>query len=319
MTETANPPYDVSLLPASDSSPRCAEHASSIDVDPGGSALHVDEVVMIDVPLPWPKPVWAADGFTHIPEAVMAAGEEGRRVRALAAVPLDDGVRRIVAYERIDGLGPMVRHEWHASEADVPALADRVVRQGPATIDDERIDVAADHREVAICAQGSHDICCGADGMRLVAELLAVRPGLSVRKVSHTGGHRYAPTGLTFPDGRMWGFVSVEEMGLIVDRDGSPAAVAERCRGWMGVEPVGQVAERAVFAAIDDWSVDDVTRHVEVREADDGWHCTVAIAEQVWEVDVDRGRAVPTIACRADGGMPAKAGKEFRVASVRRR
>ena len=87
----------------------------------------------------------------------------------------------------------------------------------------------------------------------------------------------------------------------------------------MGVEPVGQVAERAVFAAIDDWSVDDVARDVEVHEADDGWHCTVSIAEQVWDVEVARGRAVPTIACRAEGGMPAKPGKEFRVTSVRRR
>lgn len=319
MTDTANPPYDVSLLPAPGDAPRCAEHASSIGVDPAGSALHVDEVVMIDVPLPWPKPVWAADGFTHIPEAVMAAGEVGRRVRALAAVPLDDGVRRIVAYERVDGVGPMIRHEWHASEADIPALADRILRDGAGVADADRVEVAAGHREVAICAQGSHDICCGADGMRLVAELLAVRPGLSVRKVSHTGGHRYAPTGLTFPDGRMWGFVSVEEMGRIIDRDGSPADVADRCRGWMGVEPVGQVAERAVFAAIDDWAVDDVPRAVEIHEADGGWRCTVTIADQAWDVEVERGRAVPTVACRADGGLPAKPGKEFRVTSVQRR
>ena len=318
MTDMANPPYDASLLPAAGDAPRCAAHGWSIAVDPGGSALYVDEVVMIDVPLPWPKPVWAVDGFTHIPEAVMAAGEAGRRVRALAAVPLDDGVRRIVAYERVDGFGPMVRHEWHAPDVDIAVLADRLLRNGLGSADSHRIDTAAGHREVAICAQGSHDVCCGADGVRLIDELHAVRPDLSVRKVSHTGGHRYAPTGLTFPDGRMWGFVSVEEMGRIIDRDGSPADVAERCRGWMGAEPVGQVAERAVFAVMEDWSVDDVARRVEVRETDEGWHCTVSIAEQVWIVEVDHGRAVPAIACRADGGLPAKPGKEFRVTSVRR-
>ena len=83
---------DPALLPASGEAPRCAEHADAIDLDPVGSALHVDEVLLIDMPQPWPKPVWAADGFTHVPEAVMAAGEQGRRVRALAAVPLDDGI-----------------------------------------------------------------------------------------------------------------------------------------------------------------------------------------------------------------------------------
>lgn len=313
------PVYDPTLLPPAGSAPRCAEHASAIEVDPGGSALHVDEVLMIDVPLPWPKPVWAADGFTHIPEAVMAAGEAGRRVRALAAVPLDDGVRRIIAYERVEGVGPMVRHEWTADEAVIPELADRLLRDGLGSADDLRLDTDAADREVAICAQGSHDICCGADGMRLVNELLAVRPGLSVRKVSHTGGHRYAPTGLTFPDGRMWGFVSVEEMGQIVDRDGSPASVSDRCRGWMGAEPVGQVAERAVFAAIDDWAVDDVVRTVEVEHSADGWACVVTVAGRTWDVAVSVGRAVPTVKCRAEGGLPAKPGKEFRATGVSER
>lgn len=319
MTDTAVPPYDASLLPAPGESPRCAEHTASIGVDPVGSALHVDEVLMIDVPLPWPKPVWAADGFTHVPEAVMAAADLGRKVRALAAVPLADGVPRIVGYERVPGVGPMVRHEWHVEAEPIGDVVDRLLRHGLHAADEHRVDVDHGRREVAICAQGSHDICCGADGMRLVDQLLAVRPGLSVRKVSHTGGHRYAPTGLTFPDGRMWGFVSVEEMGAIIDRDGSPAQVAARCRGWMGAPAIAQVAERAVFAMVDDWAVDDVDRTIEVDAIGDTWHCTVHLADRVFDVEVEAGRAVPTIRCRAEGGLPAKPGKEFHVGSVAER
>ncbi len=315
MTDVS-PAYDTSFLPAPDESPRCAEHASSIEVDPAGSALWVDEVVMIDLPLPWPKPVWAADGVTHIPEAVMAAGEQGRRVRALAAVPLDDGIARIVAHERVDGFGPMVRREWHVDPAEIGSVADRLLHDGLDAADDLLADTGPDAREVAICAQGTHDICCGADGMRLVTQLQAVRPWVTVRKVSHTGGHRFAPTGLTFPDGRMWGFVSVEEMAAILDRDGPPSAVAERCRGWMGAAPVGQVAERAVFAAVDDWSFDDVPRTVRVDDADDGWECTVEVVDRVFDVRVEPGRAVPTIKCRAEGGLPAKPGREYVAVSV---
>ncbi|MEM9464878.1 MAG: sucrase ferredoxin [Actinomycetota bacterium] len=316
MTDTA---YDPALLPPTDESPRCAEHAADIDLDPAGSALWVDEVLMIDVPLPWPKPVWAADGVTHIPEAVLAAEEHGRRVRALAAVPLDDGISRIVAYERVDGFGPMVRREWRTGPERIGALADRLLRDGLDVADLDLVEVGDAGREVAICAQGSHDICCGADGMRLVGQLEAVRPWVTVRKVSHTGGHRYAPTGLTFPDGRMWGFVSVEEMAAILDRDGRPSLVAERCRGWMGAERIGQVAERAALMAIDDWSVDDVAREVEVVADDGGWHCVVTVVGRTFDVRVERGRAVPTIACRADGGLPAKPGTEFTVASITER
>lgn len=317
MTDTG---FDPGLLPAAADSPRCAEHSTAIALDPGGSALHVDEVFMIDVPLPWPKPVWAAPGFTHIPEAVMAAADSGRRVRALAAVPVSDGgAARIVAYERVADVGPLIRHEWAAEPSSIGVLADALLRGSLSAADDHRVEFVRGQREIAICTQGSHDICCGAEGMRLVEQLLAVRPGLSVRKVSHTGGHRYAPTGLTFPDGRMWGFVSLAEMVAIIDRDASPATVAGRCRGWMGADAVGQVAERAVFASIDDWAVDDVARDVRVTALDDGWACEVVVAGRRFDVQVARGRAVPTISCRAEGGLPAKPGKEYSVRSCSER
>ncbi|MEM9203022.1 MAG: sucrase ferredoxin [Actinomycetota bacterium] len=316
MTDLA---FDPTLLPAADESLRCAEHATEIELDPAGSALHVDEVVMIDVAMPWPKPVWAAAGFTHIPEAVAASGEQGRKVRALAAVPLDDGITRIVAYERIDGFGPMIRREWRPEPAEIGAVADRLIRNGLGTADDLLAEIGDVGREIAICAQGSHDICCGADGMRLVKQLEARRPEVTVRKVSHTGGHRYAPTGLTFPDGRMWGFVSSDEMVAIIDRDGFPSAIADRCRGWIGTDGAGQVAERAVFAALDDWSVDDVHRTVAVTPTQDGWDVVVVIAGRTFHVAVIEGRAVPTITCRADGGLPAKAGREYAVASITER
>ena len=311
--------YDPSLLPPADEAPRCAAHTAAINVDPVGSALWVDEVVMIDVPLPWPKPVWAADGVTHIPEAVMVAGEQGRRVRALAAVPMDDGVARIVAYERVDGSGPMLRREWHPDRSDIGSLADRLLRDGLDAADDDLAQCGSEIREVAICAQGSHDICCGAEGMRLVGQIEAMRPDVTVRKVSHTGGHRYAPTGLTFPDGRMWGFVTVDEMAAIVDRNGLPSSVADRCRGWMGADSVGQVAERAVFAVVDDWSMDDVTRTVTSAEIGNGWDCTVEVVGRVFDVRVESGRSVPTITCRADGGLPAKLGHEYVVAALSER
>ena len=307
---------DPELLPAPGEAPRCAEHADAIDLDPVGSALHVDEVLLIDVPQPWPKPVWAADGFTHVPEAVMVAGEQGRRVRALAAVPLDDGISRIIAHQRIEGSGPMIRSEFQMPADEVGHVADLMLRAGCAAGDPWLVDVPIPPREVAICTQGSHDICCGSDGTRLVSQLLTARPELTVRKVSHTGGHRYAPTGLTFPDGRMWGFASVEEMGRILDRESSPATLAHRCRGWTGTDGVGQVAERAVFALLDDWAIDDIPRSVETEANGDGWLATVGVAGRRFEVEVERGRAVPTIACRADGGLPAKPGTEYRVVGV---
>jgi hypothetical protein len=309
--------YDPTLLPADSESERCAAHAERIELDPGGSALWVDELIVVDVSLPWPKPVWAKDGFTAIPELVMDAGEQGRRVRVLAAVPLDDGISRVVTH-RLDGQAQFARAEHHVDADQVAGLLETMLTAG---IDASPHTVAfADPvRELLLCTQGSHDVCCGSRGASMFADLLAVDPSFVIRRVSHTGGHRMAPTGMTLPDGRMWGMVTVDEMVSILRAEVDPAAVTDRCRGWIGVpDGAEQVAERAVMAEVNDWEFDAVARSTAVVIDGDTTYIEVTVEADVWRVEVQAGRAVPTIACGKPGGLPAKPGAEWRVVSVSR-
>lgn len=304
--------YDPALLPPADSVERCAAHADRIELDPGGSALWVDELIVVDVPLPWPKPVWAKDGFTAVPEFVMVAGEGGRRVRVLAAVPLADGIGRVVTHALTDG-AEFARVEHQVAPADVAALLTVLLLDdldaSPATVAD-----TTSRRELLLCTQGSHDVCCGTRGAALEAELGHLG-SYEIRRVSHTGGHRMAPTGVTLPDGRMWGMVTAAEMAGILDQTVPPSVVAERCRGWIGAAGgVAQMAERAAFADLDDWYFDTVARSVRV----DGDVAEVESPAGRWTVEVEPGRAVPTIACGEPGGLPAKPGNEWRVRSVSR-
>ena len=46
------------LLPSPVDTPTCSEHSQTIDLDPCGTALNIDAVVLIELPLPWPKPVF---------------------------------------------------------------------------------------------------------------------------------------------------------------------------------------------------------------------------------------------------------------------
>ncbi|MEZ5246414.1 MAG: sucrase ferredoxin [Acidimicrobiales bacterium] len=313
--------FDPALLPAATAAERCAPHAERIDLDPGGSALWVDELIVVDVALPWPKPVWAAPGFTAVPELVMAAGEAGRRVRVLAAVPLDDGVGRVVTHRLTDG-AQFSRTEHQVDPLVVADLLERLLAEG---LDASPASVVSTEprRELLLCTQGSHDVCCGSRGTSMHAALHALDPGLSLRRVSHTGGHRMAPTGVTLPDGRMWGMVGVDEMIGILRSDISPAAVARRCRGWIGVAGgPAQMAERAVMAEVDDWRFDTVARTAAVLDAGsvDGEVTVVEVVAEGerWRVEVETGRAVPTIACGQPGGLPAKPGAEWRVRSISR-
>ena len=46
------------LLPLATEAPTCSEHSQSIALDPCGTALNIDAVVLIELPLPLPKPVF---------------------------------------------------------------------------------------------------------------------------------------------------------------------------------------------------------------------------------------------------------------------
>lgn len=186
--------------------------------------------------------------------------------------------------------------------------------------------VDSDRRSILVCTQGSHDICCGEMGTALADVIVDDEAGgldVDVFRVSHTGGHRFAPTALSMPDGRMWAYLTFDDVRSIMDRTGSPANVQQKCRGWIGAKGgAGQAAERAVFATAD-WEWDTKLRSVEIVETSEkavgedstSWKTTVIAGQESWDIDVAVGRQVPSIACSQPGGRPAKPGREYIVIS----
>lgn len=299
----------LQLLPGADASPKCADFSASINIDPGGNAIAAGIVLVIETPLPWPKPIFAhpfLEGVAGVTETSCGMS------RILGAVPeTPETVGRVHAWWRVE------EHVHQAvlqvnSNADVHALLaeleqvtpaeSRFVTQGPGP-----------QRAVLICTQGSHDICCGTLGTRLAEEAQTALDDVRVFRVSHTGGHRFSPTAMTLPDGRMWAYLDLAQLSGILTETIDVETVAPQCRGWWGAgRGAAQMAERAVFAEVG-WSVNSLNRTV----ADLGnGHFEVQAGPDRWRVRVVPGRDIPTISCRAEGGLPAKPGKEFAVASI---
>lgn len=306
------------LLPGADESVRCADHSRRLAIDPGGTAIRADRVVLVEVPLPWPKPV--ADHPVLAPIAPILE-RSVVPTRTLAYVGDRGGAgpeSTVLSFDRVPGRAGVIERRFPV--ASPQRLVE--VATGLATDDTDAIDRAATARfeletpVALICTHGSHDVCCGSEGARFASEAEAIG-GLQVYRVSHTGGHRFAPTAMTLPDGRMWADLDTELLRHVLSRTGNPADYAERCRGWWGADPgPGQVAERAVFAT-QGWEVDGRDRTVEVCEALDGAiRCIVTIDAQRWEVVVAVARTVPTIACRQPGGLPVKEAREYEVVAM---
>jgi hypothetical protein len=289
-------------LPLATESVRCVDFAFSNDVDPGGTALAPDVVVLVEAAEPWPKPVAKHEALT---ELVTVAQTHPEQVRLLAAIPHDDDAPRIIAFRPTpNGM----------SRAEAPYGRDPAGALRSVLADENGIDVVTGSgtRTMLVCTQGTHDVCCGTDGAVFASWLEQERRDVEVFRVSHTGGHRFSPTAMSLPDGRMWAYLDPDSASSVIDRVGDSQAMASICRGWWGA-PTGpaQIAERAVFAELG-FAADLFDRSVEMG---DGSAASVRIGDDIFDLTVDPGRVVPGIACGAPGGEPIKPGQEWVVTS----
>lgn len=332
---------NVDLLPAADASVRCAEWTRQIGCSPTGTALAVDAVAMVDLPLPWPKPVFSHAAFagwglesemelwcgrTRV-LARQGPGGEGRddEGRGGEAGPGGEGPNSLVRITIVARSHQAAeRFEWQIQPHRVERLFARLTERPPGP-QAKAAGAAAVRRntEIVVCTQGSHDVCCGAEGTRVADEVEADGIHL-VHRVSHMTGHRFAPTAMTLPDGRMWAGLRAAELVAIADREMPGPQAAQHCRGWWGL-PAGpaQVAELAVFAELG-WELDSFDRTASVTQTgDDTWTAELTAtapfglaAPRAWRVEVERSREVPVIKCRAPGGQPAKSTSEYRYTSL---
>ena len=297
-------------LPAVGESVLCADFARAQRLDPRGTGLAPDVLVVVEVPEPWPKPVRA---HPELVDLCRAAAEHPERVRLLAALPHDPHRRRVIAFRPAPG--GMTRAERELGGDPMAALTAALAEETTP------VTTTSGPRTVLICTQGSHDVCCGTRGAALADRIVAADPELEVMRVSHTGGHRFAPTAMTLPDGRMWAYLDAGALVGILDRSTPAAEAARSCRGWWGARGArSQVAETAVLAEVG-WDLDSVARSTTVDGPEDGDAATTVTVDSGlgrWTVAVEPGRLVATVSCGAPGGLPAKQAREWRVVGIDR-
>ncbi len=149
-----------------------------------------------------------------------------------------------------------------------------------------------------VCTNGRRDVCCALYGRPVVAEL-AARHGDAVWECTHTGGHRFSPTGVLLPSGYLYGRVDAGFGDrLLAARE----VVVDRCRGRSYWSKAGQVAEVAVRAFLRERG--DVLR-VEPERRCDGGTWTVLVRHddgREWQVAVAERELPPA--------RPTSCGKE---------
>jgi hypothetical protein len=146
-----------------------------------------------------------------------------------------------------------------------------------------------------ICANSRRDVCCSVRGRPVALEAAIQRPG-QVWECSHTGGHRFAPTGVLLPQGQSFGRLSGASAISALDaasRDEVPSELlGSTCdRGRSHLTAPAQAAESMVREYIRETRLLALSTTASPRPGQqNAWNCTVGHVDgRRWEVSAVRG------------------------------
>ncbi len=321
----------MELRPADDPAPsplRCTVRRRATGADPAGSAGCYDAFVVVESPLPWERDATGCWPFVDLGwSGAATAGPDGRSWRAVVVVPTGaspPGRVAVTAWERPAGtVAPFTGRRFDVPAAEVPGLIDGLVGGGTGPGADAGW---AAPPAVLVCTHGRRDVCCGSLGTQLAAGMVAGPGGPEVHRCSHTGGHRFAPTALTFPDGLAWAHLDPPRADELLRRSTLPSPeLVAACRGAAQLPPgPAQVADREGLAALG-WAWADSERTVEVlgaapaRPGDPPVEVRLGgpVGSGTVVVEVDEVLPAPPCGAPEDGGPDVGTETTWRVVEAR--
>jgi hypothetical protein len=230
-------------------SPLCSELSARRGLPLIGTAGFYETVLAFELPSPWaPKLAGSRAGDAALDAAIKDVGRD-KRVRLLA-IENDETTHersRILCFRR--GPGPFERYTRSETSVARAQLA-ATLRELPFAADGADEDPTL--RDVLVCTHGARDACCGKFGFplyRRFGQLAAGTTDLRVWRTSHLGGHRFAPTLLDLPSGRLYGRVTHDDAGVILRGGAELAGSVDRIyRGRCALPEAAQIVERALWS-----------------------------------------------------------------------
>lgn len=230
----------------------CTVAAQQAGESIAGTASHYQTYVLIEFPTPWAPKVFSSEG---IPASLRQFIKSIKALRSVQFLCIDRGVAdtseetTVIVYERSESsfCAGYDGYEFQVEGIDQVLSGLQSYWLGAA----EAIPITR-AKDILICTHGMRDKCCARFGKpfyREAKQLAAIGklPDARIWKVSHIGGHRFAPTAIAFPDGRYYGRLTLDALQAIVNRDGGILQLRPTYRGW-GILPAPlQVLERSLM------------------------------------------------------------------------
>ncbi len=254
----------------------CSVCSRRAGVRTSGTGWAVDQFLILELPLSWRDdalesrsvPPGVRETLTSLWVDNSDVGLFGVAPDAAYSVP---GKTRVMSADfAANRGGPAVRRDYLIPNEQVAATIDALARKHPVPSCVEIDDTP--YRDAMICTHGSHDACCATFGFPLYRKLRALSAAgsqLRVWRATHFGGHRFAPTMMTLPDGRSWGYLDEATGQAILERNTPVELLSAAYRGWSGYNDAGlQLFEQEGFLRFG-WSWLDFRQQGHISPVDD--------------------------------------------------
>ncbi len=234
-----------------------------------GTAGHYQTYVLIECPMPWVAKVFNSES---IPSALRDYIKAIKAERSIQFLAINRGVASssddltLMVYERTvpsgsipsdsvpsGGVSPVNEsiEGYRGYEFQLTALT-QVVECLEAHWQGDRIGKSITQQDILVCTHGMRDKCCARFGQPFFREAIQSAkqgelPNTRVWKVSHIGGHRFAPTAISLPDGRYYGRLTLSALQAMVTRRGPISQLRSVYRGWGLLPAPLQVLEQQLM------------------------------------------------------------------------
>jgi hypothetical protein len=254
----------------------CSDISQAVGEIPIGTAGHYDYWLVVELPQPWSEIALDQNEALkpYLEKIKFLIYKKGIKLRPLAIAPDSEysqpGYTRVLFYRRPATLfAQYTREEYLIPDSELGHLVSSLL------LEPEKLPNFQDYQQksahdydLLVCTHGNVDVACSRYGYPLYQSWRQQSNGqLRVWRCSHFGGHRFAPTAISLPDGRYWGRLKPEALDLITKQQGHLSDLRLYYRGWTGLDQWTQIAEREILLNRG-WDWFDYLKSGEVIEAD---------------------------------------------------
>ena len=309
----------------------CSKYSSENREAISGTAPDWDTLILVSLNTPWQPEIEDSNNFpAGISEIVKSASSVSNKIRLQSIIPDEDyvgaGLTKIIKYSKqlsVDYFSKFQKLEFDVSSGKIDELINKLIVNEDKDLIERGLVNDRNTRDIFVCTHGSRDVCCASFGFPIYTKLknkLQKSADTSTRvwRISHIGGHRYAPNVIEMPSGRVWSRFAVDDIEGIFEKQYTVGEVEPFYRGLIGLNTAYEQIMETKLLLQNGWDwVDTVFKSKIIESKDD--KATVQFetsksnnsGKSLYQATIEVDGYVQTIQCRT--GVETKKEPQYKM------